>query len=132
MKIIIRPSTKKDEPRIVALHKSQGLDYDLPDMRTIVVGSVIEEEGEITNVVLLRRTCEAYWIFDPKQTRRERLGRLFMFHKELVNSAKRAGLEDIHAWIPPEVASNVAFNNMMIEKLGWVKPLWTCYSREVG
>lgn len=97
----------------------------------MIVRAVVEENGVITDAAFLRRTAEAYWIFDPEvSTRKDRLGKLLILQKELLLPAQRAGLEDIHAWLPPEVEHDRRAARTMI-RLGWRKALWGCYGREV-
>jgi len=130
--IYFRHFADTDTERIKELHKAQGLDYVLPDIagKDMLVRAVIEEDGIITNAVFLRKTAEAYWLFDPAQaSRKEKLGRLFMIQKEINDAARAAGFTDVHAWIPPDINTK-SFESTMF-KLGWIKPLWPCYNCEV-
>lgn len=99
-------------------------------LRPFPVRAVVEEEGQITHAVFLRKTSEAYWIFSPAESKRERLGKLLAISRELVRPADRAGIEDVHAFIPPQVI-DVKLDRTLLN-LGWVKPLWTCYTRRVN
>lgn len=131
MSITIRHYGKDDFNAVAALHAKQGLDYAMPDLDSdnMLVRVVIEDEGRITHAVLLRKTCEAYWIFDPTADRvRERLQKFFMIHKEVIPQARIAGFEDMHCWLPPHLAERKALDGTMM-RLGWSRPLWTCYNR---
>lgn len=131
--ILIRHFVDEDSERIKELHKKQGLAYVLPDLagQDMLVRAVIEENGIITNAAFLRKTSEAYWLFDPAQgTKKEKLGRLFMIQKELNAQAKVVGFTDVHCWLPPHLASDKGTNHAMM-KLGWEKPEWICYHHEV-
>lgn len=124
--IFVRPYTEADLEEIKTLHKEQGLDYELPT-ELLPASAVIEENGKITHALLLRMTSEAYWLFDPKtQTRRQRLGRMLMLRKEVSFVAKQIGLEDVHAWLPPQMSENKCMNATLL-KIGWERMLWQPY-----
>jgi hypothetical protein len=133
--IIIRHYGKDDWPQVRDLKQRQGLSYDLPNLEnpSILVRTVIEENGVITHAAFLRKTSEAYWIFDPKaaKNKMDTIGRLSMLQIEMSATARYAGITDVNAWVPPEVASNVKFDRMMLNKFRWTKPLWTCYNKEL-
>ena|SRR5215472_2512432 len=130
--IFLRHYSTQDVDQVKKLHERQGLGYQLPNLEaeTMLVRTVIEEDGEITHAAFLRKTAEAFWIFDPRETRKRRLGRLLMLHREVSNLAKQAGFEDVHAWLPEQLASCQALHRTML-RLGWAKQLWTCYQHEV-
>lgn len=130
--MLIRPYMREDGPEVKALHSAQGLEYELPDLDapSMLVRCVIEEKGRVTHAAFLRKTSEAYWIFDPGETKRERLGKLLALSKEMIAPAQRAGIEDVHAFLLPTIVDAKLHNTLL--RLGWVKPLWICYSRMVG
>ena len=129
--MLIRPYLAEDLEAVKALHARQGLAYELPDLEapSMLVRAVIEEEGQITHAAFLRKTSEAYWIFSPEERKRERLGKLLALSKEMVKPAERAGIEDVHAFLPPAIATPLLDRTLL--NLGWVRPLWVCYSRKV-
>lgn len=130
---LFRHYSADDLEQVKALHAKQGLDYELPDLEkpSMLVRVVIEDEGRIRHAAFLRKTTEAYWLFDPAESRRERLGNLVILHKEMQPIAERMGIEDVHIWPPPEaLEANPAFAATML-RLGWEKPLWPCYTRKV-
>lgn len=128
--ILVRPAAKEDLPAIAALHASQGLDYEAPDWSKMLVSVVIEVDGQITMAAFLRKTAETYLLLDPRAetSKKERLGQLLILHKELVAPCEGNGLSDLHCWLPP--ALDTQFGKLLMH-LGWTKPLWPCYSREV-
>jgi len=129
--IVFREYEQRDLPRITELHVVQGLAYQLPSPDAMSVRVVIEEDGLVTHALFLRKTAEAYWLFDSSAgTKREKLGRMLILQKETPKLAKLAGFEDVSCWIPPEIAQSKAFDRTML-KLGWERPLWTDYHREV-
>lgn len=129
--MLVRPYSSEDLAQVEALHQAQGLDYELPNLEapSMLVRCVIEEEGQITHAAFLRKTSEAYWIFSPEQRKRERLGKMLVLAKEMSRPAARAGIEDVHAFLPPQIVNDCLHKTLL--RLGWVKPLWTCYSRKV-
>lgn len=123
---------RDDLAEVQALHQAQGFDYELPDLEApqMLVRSVIEENGRVTHAAFLRKTSEAYWLFNPAADRkRDRLGKFLALSNELVAPAERAGLEDVHAFLPPPIVTEQLHKTLL--RLGWVKPLWPCYSRKV-
>ena len=129
--MIVRPYSSEDFEQVKALHARQGLEYELPDLEapSMLVRCVIEEEGKVTEAAFLRKTSEAYWLFDPAESRRERLGKLLVLSREMVEPAKRANIDDVHAFLPPQVLNNCLHRTLL--HLGWFKPEWVCYSRNV-
>ena len=135
--MLVRPYMAEDLEQVKALHQAQGLAYELPDLEapSMLVRAVIEEDGRITDAAFLRKTSEAYWIFSPQTSKRDRLGRMLVLSKELVDPAKRAGLEDVHAFVPPELVDESKSDGLKMHRtflrLGWSRSLWACYGRSV-
>ena len=87
-----------------------------------------ERPRRIAMAVLLRLTAEAYLLHDPVAgTPRLRWQRFLALQEVARNSAAARGLDDVQAFIPPRVAR--AFGRRL-ERLGWVRDPWTCYSRK--
>lgn len=127
--IIVRPFQEKDKAPIEALHRSMGFDYEPPDWSKMLVSGVVEVDGKISMAAFLRMTAETYMLIDPDTgSRKDRLAQLLILHRELVRPALRRGLTDLHCWLPPEIEKN--FGKLLMH-LGWKKPLWPCFSREV-
>lgn len=130
--ILIRPYSGKDFAGVKALHEKRHTPYELPKLDSdMLLGAVMEEGGEISNAVFLRKTTELYWMFDPASRKRERIGRLQIFQREMIPAARRLGITDVHGWIPAEAASE-RFDAMLRNRFGWTRPLWDCYRLEVG
>ena|SRR5271154_831846 len=125
----------QDFERVRELHAAQGLDYELPnlDSPTMLIRDGLEENGVITHALLARKTCEVYWLFDPKrpETRRERIGRLGILQKEGPREAKLAGFEDAHLWLPPHLAADVKMTRLLERLGGWQRAPWPCFYSEV-
>lgn len=129
--IVVRPFETSDQRVIEQLAVSQNLPYEKPDWSTLDLGAVVERDGVISSAVFLRKTAEVYLLVDPAAEfrKRERMADLLILHKELVEPAKRAGFSDLHCWIPPELEEK-HFGRLLLH-LGWTKPLWASYSREI-
>jgi hypothetical protein len=101
-------------------------------------GAPVDEERQalrgsgqgIVGASLLRLTAEAYLLLDPKAgTPRERWEWLLELHAATEQEAARRGLEDAHAWLPPEIAAKFGKRLM---RLGWVRDdAWTPYCKRV-
>lgn len=129
MKIIVRPFKPEDKPAIEAMHAAMAHDYEQPAWDKMLLSAVVEIDGKPSMAAFLRKTTEAYMLADPKAGRkRDKLANLIILHRELLIPAKRAGIEDWHAWLPPGIEENFA---KVLMHLGWQKPLWPCYSRKV-
>jgi hypothetical protein len=86
--------------------------------------------SEIIAAVFLRLTAEAYFLLDPTAgTPRDRWRALLLLHEAARGEANRRGLDDAHAWLPPQVAR--AFGRR-IAHLGWSREPWPCYSRSIA
>jgi hypothetical protein len=125
--ILVRPYQDEDAPRIAQIHGLQGFDYSLP-ARDKMLSCLIERDGEISSGTFLRKTAETFLLVDPSKPRQARLEDLMILHRELVKPARRAGFEDIHCWMPPEIEQRFG---RLLKHLGWEKQLWPSYSRKV-
>jgi hypothetical protein len=88
-------------------------------------------KNKIAGAALLRLTAEAYLLLDPKAgTPRERWEWLLGLHAVTEREAERRGLEDVHAWLPPEIAGKFG---KRLRRLGWVRDdEWTPYCKRFG
>lgn len=129
--ILVRPFEMGDQAAIERLATSQNLPYEKPEWGSLDLGAVVERDGAISSAVFLRKTAETYLLIDPaaELRKRERIADLLILHKELVAPAKRAGFSDLHCWVPPELEQR-HFGRLLLH-LGWTKPLWASYSREI-
>ena len=85
---------------------------------------------KILGAALLRLTAEAYLLLDPRAgTPRERWEWLLGLHAATEQEASRRGLEDVHAWLPPEIAAKFG---KRLTRLGWVRDdAWTPYCKRL-
>lgn len=126
--IVVRPFAEDDKPAIAAMHAAQGFHYDEPDWSRMLLSAVVEVDGRVEMAAFLRKSSEAYLLLTPQTNRRGQLGQILMLHRELLRPAKRVGFEDVHCFLPPEIAAK--FGKLLMH-MGWEKPLWTCFSRRV-
>src|SRR5262249_1668339 len=118
-----------------AIHQKQGFGYAFPDLTNpLFLTKLIlrrEEAGKgIAGAALLRLTAEAYLLLDPEAgSPRQRWQWLLALHEAQHHDALARGLEDVHAWLPPEIAGKFGKH---LTKLGWLRDdTWTPYCRRL-
>src|SRR5271169_4261453 len=131
----IRTYEERDLEALQAIHARQGFGYVFPDLSNplfltkLVLGR--EEEGKgIAGAALLRLTAEAYLLLDPQAgSPRDRWQSLLSLHEATRREALARGLEDVHAWLPPEIAEKFG---QRITRLGWIRDdQWTPYCKKL-
>ena len=146
----IREYMPSDLESLRRLHSAQGMPYQFPDLtnplfltklvierdspgadgRELRDGNSLLAAGEIIGAILLRLTSEAYFLLDPLAgTPRDRWQSLLMLHEAARADAARRGLDDAHAWLPPQVAN--AFGRRLA-RLGWFREPWPSFSRSTS
>jgi len=154
----VREYQESDLGALRAIHAAQGFAYPLPDLSNplfitklilseqaasspeseAVNGNIGERSGtqsparqeKIIGAALLRLTAEAYLLLDPKAgTPRDRWKWLLQLHAATERDAWQRGLEDVHAWLPPPIASKFG---KRIAQLGWKRDdAWTPYCKRL-
>ena len=131
----IRAYEESDLEALRAIHARQRFGYAFPDLGNplfltkLVLGR--EDGGKrITGAALLRLTAEAYLLLDPEVgSPRERWESLLALHEATRRDALARGLEDVHAWLPPEIAKKFG---KRLTRLGWVRDdEWTPYCKKL-
>jgi hypothetical protein len=144
----VREYRESDLAALRAIHASQGFAYPLPDLNNplFVTKLILSESQEgsetagtepalpqekIVGAALLRLTAEAYLLLDPKAgTPRQRWQWLLQLHAATERDAWQRGLEDVHAWLPPPIASKFG---KRIAQLGWNRDdAWTPYCKRLA
>jgi hypothetical protein len=139
---------ERDLDALRAIHAAQGFEYPLPDLSNplFLTKLVLTEDpngdrsnlsvyagvsGTIVGAALLRLTAEAYLLLDPRAgTPRQRWQWLLALHAAAERDAWQRGLEDVHAWLPPPIASKFG---KRISRLGWVRDdTWTPYCKKLA
>ncbi len=128
----VREYSEEDLEALQGIHARQGFDYPFPDLcdplfvsKLVITGEddggetgVAEGKG-IVGAALLRLTAEAYLLLDPRVgTARDRWNWLMTLHEASERDAWRRGLEDVHAWLPPQIAEKFG---KRLTRLGWVR-----------
>lgn len=126
----VRP---EDYPHLVELFQKQSFEYELPDFgepQFIARKVIVDESGTPVMAVCARRTVELYLLGDPGwKTPRWRYEALKLAHEAMRKELVRLGIQDVHAWLPPQVAKS--FGRRLMNDFGWVRPLWTDFSAKV-
>jgi hypothetical protein len=112
------------------LTDSEGRDAAPKGGATKTPSSAGEGKCEVVGAALLRLSAEAYLLLDPRAgTPRERWSWLLALHAAAERDAWQRGLEDVHAWLPPPIATKFG---KRIERLGWVRDdAWTPYCKKL-
>ena len=146
----VREYLKSDLAALRAIHASQGFEYPLPDLNNplFVTKLILSAPGEmqtgeknscakteppqekIIGAALLRLTAEAYLLLDSNAgTPCQRWQWLLQLHAAAERDAWHRGLEDVHAWLPPPIASTFG---KRITQLGWNRDdAWTPYCKRL-
>ena len=153
----VREYRESDLVRAARHSRAQGFDYPLPNLSNpLFVTKLIcskaprrprrisfrrgfpsrltsaweRKNCPIIGAALLRLTAEAYLLLDPKAgTPRERWHWLLHLHAATERDAWQRGLEDVHAWLPPPIASKFG---KRIAQLGWNRDdTWTPYCKRL-
>jgi len=131
----IRNYEPGDLAALKEMHSRQGFGYAFPDIEQplfltkLVLGREAVGKG-IAGAALLRLTAEAYLLLDPEDgSPRERWQRLLVLHEATRREALARGLEDVHAWLPPEIGKKFG---RRLRRLGWVKDdEWIPYCKKL-
>lgn len=129
----VRAYTGKDLDALRRMHALQGFSYPFPDIDDpIFVSKLVVEDGEGCAVMasLARLTCEMYLLLDPAAgTPQDRYTRLLALHSAGEGDLRARGLDDAHAWLPPEIAKRFG---RRLAALGWIRDdTWTPYCRRL-
>jgi hypothetical protein len=153
----IRPYHEHDLADLRRIHAAQGFSYPFPDLANplFMTKLVLAKEnpgrelradgtsslgaqtglepanspaGRVLGAALLRLTAEAYLLLDPHAgTPRDRWQWLLALQAATESEAIRRGLEDAHAWLPPQIAAKFG---KRLTRLGWLRDdTWTPYCK---
>lgn len=143
--MLVREYQPSDLDALRRMHAQQGFDYPFPDIGDPIFVSklVVEDEsGRVVMASLARLTCEMYLLMERTDARgtsgqgrsgagnpRERFDRLLTLHAAGERDLLARGLDDAHAWLPPQIAKRFG---RRLETLGWVRDdAWTPYCRRI-
>jgi hypothetical protein len=130
-RITVRQYKPADLDALRRMHAQQKFDYEFPNIADpLFVSKLVidDDSGRTVMASLARLTCETYLLLDPRAgTPRERYERLLALHGAGERDLLARGLEDAHAWLPPQVARRFG---RRLAVLGWIRDdRWTPYCR---
>jgi hypothetical protein len=129
----VREYKESDLAQLKAIHASQRFDYTFPDLSNplFVTKLVLSDSDEkILAAAFLRLTAETYLLLDPSAgSPRTRWQSLLTLHAATHRDAWHRGLEDVHAWLPPPIATKFG---RRLQRLGWIRDdTWTPYCKKL-
>lgn len=126
---MIRTYKPEDILAVTKMHADSGLNPTcMPDLLNpnFVVRLVADEGGKPVQAGFVKLTGEAYVLVDHNHaTPQERNSLLGDLIAHGLSRAAAYGLEDVSAWIPPELEKSFGGR---LKDLGWNKSPWACYS----
>lgn len=129
----IRGYEDRDLKRVQQIHRKQDLGYDFPAIadRTFFIRIVGEHEGRVVQAAFAHITAEIYFMLDPEAGTPQERHLWFLSMQEVGRELARqpGGLDDLHAFLPPQLEKAFA-KRLMVH--GWKKALWPCYWAELG
>lgn len=131
--MIVREYTDADYDAIRKLHLKSGFDYNLPSLSSSEFFSrrIISDNSGIGMGAFLKLNAEVYLICNPRWRnpawRNEALRKLHIICND---DAKDKEVQEIVAWIPPQIANTFG---RRLKKLDWDKCRdgWQCVYHEV-
>jgi len=131
--MLIREYTESDLDALRRMHARQAFDYAFPDIADpIFVSKLVVEDGSerVVMASLARLTCEIYLLMDSGAgNSQQRFAHLVALHRAGEGDLVARGLDDAHAWLPPQIAKRFG---RRLESLGWVRDdAWTPYCRRL-
>lgn len=129
----VRDYQQSDFPALQAMHTAQGFEYQLPDLSDsglwITRKVMTEDGGRPVGAILGRLTSEAFYLDNPKVTSPAmRMRRFLALHEVAASEGKKAGVDSVHVWLPPEVEKK--FGNQLA-RLGWVQFTWPTFVKSL-
>jgi len=129
--VLVRKAVPSDLPEMLRMYGEMGLDYDPPNLSSplFLLKTVAENgRGRPEMAAALRVTAETF-LFVNRNDPPAHAARMFMaLHEETRKLAANLGLDDVHAWVPPELEQKFGYQ---LKRIGWKKQLWPSFSREV-
>lgn len=127
----VRELCGKDVERLRELHAASGFAYDFPDLNRrefTILRCLVDESDAVVQAVLVRNTCELFFIGDSLwRTPKWRFESFRLLHEHIRIACHDYGYTDAHAWIPPQLAKS--FTRRLMRGFGWCLNPWACLSR---
>lgn len=128
----IRAFEPNDKEAVDRIHEANNLpEVCCPDTDNplFVLGQVVELKGKVAMVVNVKLQGELFLTLDHTAGTPEELwAALQALNHSLCSAAWERGLDQITAWLPPELEDS--FGKRMLE-MGYVKSPWTCWTRNL-
>ena len=130
--MLIRAYSESDLDALRRMHASQGFDYPFPDLTDpIFISKLIvqDDAGRAVMASLARVTCEMYLLVDRSAgvPPALRWNQLLALHSAGERDLLGRGLDDAHAWLPPEITTRFG---RRLNSLGWQRDdTWTPYCK---
>jgi hypothetical protein len=129
----IRAYDDRDLKQVQQIHRAQNLGYDFPPINdpTFFIRIVGEHEGKIVQAAFAHITAEIYFMLDPETGTPQERHLWFLSMQEVGRelASNPGGLDDLHAFLPPQMEKSFA-RRLMVH--GWKKALWPAYFCELG
>ena len=126
---MIRAFEMSDVVRTREIHEANGLPENcFPDLADplFIVKLTVEQDGKPVMASFLKGASELFLIVDHSAgTAEERWEWLQQLTEEMKKKAWELGLDQMSAWIPPEMEKSFA---KRLEQLGFIKSPWTCWT----
>jgi hypothetical protein len=113
------------------LHRKMEIGYAFPNITSPLFAirkAVIRESGKVSAAAALKLTAEAFLWIDPEMTATEKTEDILRLAQMCHERAKDLSLEDVTAWIPPQVEP--IFGNML-SRMGWSRSPWASWSVKI-
>ena len=127
----VRDATAEDWDGVKALFSAQGFDYELPDLDSfLAVKIATDSQGTPRMAILARPTVELYMLSDASwEIPGWRFSALKVLHEVMRVALKALGIQDAHAWLPPQIERT--FGGRLKRSFQWGKSRWQCYERQI-
>jgi hypothetical protein len=129
---VIRNYLTSDEPKLRAIFKAQGFEYEWPNLNSPLFLSkiVLEERNYPVAAICSRLTAEEYFLADKDWGTPEMRWQAFLeLHEAARADLFNRGLEDCYCWIPPQIER--PFGRRLF-RLGWTRNVWSAFNRQLG
>lgn len=127
----VRELCGKDVERLRELHAASGFPYEFPDLNRgefTILRAVVDETDTVVQAVLVRTTCELFFIGDSHwRTPQWRLQWFRVLHEEVRKACWAFGYTDAHVWLPSKIATS--FARRLRRGFHWRDNPWLCLSR---
>lgn len=125
----VREFSPEDAEKVRAMYDSMQLGYPMPDLSMpLFKAKVVEaDNGEIVGAGAIKVIGESFlWLGGVGRYRQTRIWRKLAAEARV--TAKTMGLDELSAWIPPEIESKF-FRSLL--HCGWKPSPWRAWSTQL-